>query len=380
MTEELTETSTTPISLNRSASPSLINGPGIAKLISSTPTAAQQRIDAALEKNLETIVTQVRRTTTNSTTKPSELNENDLQLFDSPTTSTMREMTPDSINDDPSNGYQSYPPSFTSHPYGQLPWPPHVYPYQPNPNHPGLYLPYPPFYPHPLLPPSVRPSMEQKTPGEDNSIDSQRLFSQFYPLVTLSHYQTTPEESMNIVSAPPPIVQQSTHLEPDSRLNKSSLHQTFSRLSPDLSSDGGNNDADSILSFESQKSSTATNMPVLEDGLSDSEETPSTTTTTTTNRPKASARHQSTQSEPSIQQRPTIPSNKSQFARTTTTTTTTTTTGASASASAATASKQLEIPGKTFCYFLLLQQSSNENFFVSILVNIVRKKGSSCSA
>ncbi|CAF4665942.1 unnamed protein product, partial [Rotaria magnacalcarata] len=56
-------------------------------------------------KNLETIVTQVRR----KTTKPSELTQNDLQLFDS-TSSTnsrtnhySRDMTPDSINADSSN-------------------------------------------------------------------------------------------------------------------------------------------------------------------------------------------------------------------------------------------------------------------------------------
>ncbi|CAF4325418.1 unnamed protein product, partial [Adineta steineri] len=70
-----------------------VNGPGLAKPISmtsslkehrsspssTTTTAGKKRIDAALEKNIETIVTQVRRTTT----KPSQLTQNDLQLFDS---------------------------------------------------------------------------------------------------------------------------------------------------------------------------------------------------------------------------------------------------------------------------------------------------------
>ena len=68
-----------------------VNGPGLAKPISMTSslkehrssatanTAGKKRIDAALEKNIETIVTQVRRTTT----KPSQLTQNDLQLFDS---------------------------------------------------------------------------------------------------------------------------------------------------------------------------------------------------------------------------------------------------------------------------------------------------------
>ena len=207
-----------------------INGPGLAKPIAMTssttsskdssspssqhrlppstnPTVGKKRVDAALEKNIETIVTQVRRTTT----KPSQLTQNDLQLFDStvPTavvknghhsrettpsnshtlqkqsSSSSREMTPDSINTDSANedqqqtirnGHSHHPypvhahhPSHPHHPhhahqqrsarlptstvdlssvpslspYGPQGWPPTVYPFAPQ-HHPGLYLPYPP--------------------------------------------------------------------------------------------------------------------------------------------------------------------------------------------------------------------------------------------
>ena len=146
----------------------------------------KKRVDAALEKNIETIVTQVRRTTT----KPSQLTQNDLQLFDSTsssssnsiknghhsrettpitssninhknTSSSSREMTPDSINADSANEDQQqtiknghhyhrhHPPSTNvdltapSIPtYGQQPWPPTVFPFAHQ--HPGHYLPYPP--------------------------------------------------------------------------------------------------------------------------------------------------------------------------------------------------------------------------------------------
>jgi len=155
--------------------------------LSTANTAGKKRVDAALEKNIETIVTQVRRTTT----KPSQLTQNDLQLFDStsstdsiknghhsrettPVTSatnhkhvsssSSREMTPDSINADSANEDQQQtirnghhyprsvhhpsqsatvdltPPSIS--PYGQQAWPPTVYPFAHQ--HPGLYLPYPP--------------------------------------------------------------------------------------------------------------------------------------------------------------------------------------------------------------------------------------------
>lgn len=133
--------------------------------MTSINSSGTKRIDAALEKNLETIATQLRRTTT----KPSQLTQNDLRLFDA-TSSTnaknghfSREMTPDSINADLTNeetmqnGYHHHPhhhqqqqqqqyrpmmPPPTFDPYGQPLWPPGVYsfPHQ----HPGLYLPYPP--------------------------------------------------------------------------------------------------------------------------------------------------------------------------------------------------------------------------------------------
>jgi hypothetical protein len=116
--------------------------------MTSLNSCGTKRIDAALEKNLETIVTQVRRTTT----KPSQLTQNDLQLFDSTSNGHYsREMTPDSINTDSANEDSIHsghyyncsiiPPS-TIDPYGQPLWPPAVYPFAHQ--HPGLYLPYPP--------------------------------------------------------------------------------------------------------------------------------------------------------------------------------------------------------------------------------------------
>ena len=175
------------------------NGPGLAKPVammsssrdsnssrssSTNNPAGKKRIDAALEKNIETIVTQVRRTTT----KPSQLTQNDLQLFDSTASATVvknghhsrettpisshpnhkqsssssREMTPDSINADSAsedqqqtvrNGHHyhhsMHPPTSNADfaspsitPYGPQPWPHAVYPFAHQ--HPGLYLPYPP--------------------------------------------------------------------------------------------------------------------------------------------------------------------------------------------------------------------------------------------
>lgn len=119
----------------------------------SSKSVETKRIDAALEKNIETIVTQVRRTTT----KPSQLTQNDLQLFDS--TSSMntktnqhpRDMTPDSINTDSTNDEsiqngKYFNPSMirpsTVDQYGQPLWPAGFYPFPQQ--HPGLYLPYPP--------------------------------------------------------------------------------------------------------------------------------------------------------------------------------------------------------------------------------------------
>ena len=184
-----------------------VNGPGLAKPLAMTTSAKEQqqqqripssnnpagkkRVDAALEKNIETIVTQVRRTTT----KPSQLTQNDLQMFDStaPTTtilrnshhsrettpitsstaskqssSSSREMTPDSINTDSANEDQQqqqqtirnghhYQRSLhasssssstvdltSTHlpTYAPQVWPPAAaYPFAHQ--HPGLYLPYP---------------------------------------------------------------------------------------------------------------------------------------------------------------------------------------------------------------------------------------------
>ncbi|CAF1178772.1 unnamed protein product [Adineta steineri] len=206
-----------------------VNGPGLAKPISmtsslkehrsspssTTTTAGKKRIDAALEKNIETIVTQVRRTTT----KPSQLTQNDLQLFDSTSStnsiknghhsrettpitsntnhkhvssSSSREMTPDSINADSANEDQQQtirnghhyhrsvhhpqsatvdltPPSIPS--YGQQAWPPAVYPF--THQHPGLYLPYPP-------PPSATTS----TPT--NGIPT--FYPTYDPLLIEQHY------------------------------------------------------------------------------------------------------------------------------------------------------------------------------------------------
>ena len=112
----------------------------------------KKRIDAALEKNIETIVTQVRRTTT----KPSQLTQNDLQLFDS-----TREMTPDSINEEPSVPVSSNPNVYV--------WPPgNVYPFAHQ--HPGFYMPYltptnnglPPFYPSLIDPQSFSAYVTQQ--------------------------------------------------------------------------------------------------------------------------------------------------------------------------------------------------------------------------
>jgi hypothetical protein len=144
-------------------------GPGLAKPISMPSSSfvddscGQKRVNAALEKNLETIVTQVRRTTN----KPSQLTQNDLQMFDSTSPIShlkvfqqSREMTPDSINTDSANDESPsistslhnghvYPcpmmsPSTADYmnAYGQLPWPPTVYPF--GHQHPALYLSYPP--------------------------------------------------------------------------------------------------------------------------------------------------------------------------------------------------------------------------------------------
>jgi hypothetical protein len=165
-----------------------VNGPGLAKPIGmtnasrdsghhqrSSNNAGKKRVDAALEKNIERMVTQVRRTSS----KPSQLTQNDLELFDStvptpstPTTnhrnghhsrettpntshkqssSSSREMTPDSINTDSANEDHHHRSIANSDvdltvpamsPYGPQGWPPAVYPFAHQ--HPALYLPYPP--------------------------------------------------------------------------------------------------------------------------------------------------------------------------------------------------------------------------------------------
>ena len=128
--------------------------------MTSSNSSGTKRIDAALEKNLETIVTQVRRTTT----KPAQLTQNDLHLFDSTSSSSSkndqfsRDMTPDSINADSANEESTQNGHYYHHSNVPPLWPPTVYPFAHQ--HPGLYLPYPPptnglppFYPSydPLL-------------------------------------------------------------------------------------------------------------------------------------------------------------------------------------------------------------------------------------
>ncbi len=79
--------------------------------------------------------------------------------------------------------------------------------------------------------------------------------------------------------------------------HQQTINGSLAKLSPDLSSDGaGTNDADSIVSFESQKSNTTASMPVLEDGLSDSENL-SDDEQSSPIKSKINGRHQSTQSD-----------------------------------------------------------------------------------
>ncbi|CAF1061029.1 unnamed protein product [Adineta ricciae] len=343
-----------------------VNGPGLAKPISMTSslkehrssatanTAGTKRIDAALEKNIETIVTQVRRTTT----KPSQLTQNDLQLFDStsstnsipsghhsrettPITSTSnqkhvsssssREMTPDSINADSANEDQqqqqqhhhtirngnhyyhqraahpqspTLPPGAatadlnapTISPYGQQPWPPTVYPFPHQ--HPGLYLPYPPpttstpanglpsFYPSydPLLIEQhygsqglsafyTQQQQQQARLLQEHSTMSDRL-STSLTTPTREHGENSPVGSGESTKSADSIATGHRKKKSASRSSQPhpSANENISKLSPDHSSDGaGTNDADSIISVESQKSGTNSSMPILEDGLSDSE-------------------------------------------------------------------------------------------------------------
>ncbi|CAF1090055.1 unnamed protein product [Adineta ricciae] len=369
------------------------NGPGLAKSISMTSslkehrssatanTAGKKRIDAALEKNIETIVTQVRRTTT----KPSQLTQNDLQLFDStsstnsipnghhsrettPITSTSnqkhvsssssREMTPDSINADSANEDQqqqqqhhtirngnhyyhqraahpqspTLPPGAatadlnapTISPYGQQPWPPTVYPFPHQ--HPGLYLPYPPpttstptnglpsFYPSydPLLIEqhygsqglsayyTQQQQQQQARLLQEHSTMSDRL-STSLTTPTREHGENSPVGSSESTKSADSIA--TGHRKKKSTTRSSHPHpstnENISKLSPDHSSDGaGTNDADSIISVESQKSGTNSSMPILEDGLSDSENLSGDEQQQSSPvKPKTNGRHQATQSD-----------------------------------------------------------------------------------
>lgn len=228
-----------------------------------------KRIDAALEKNLETIVTQVRRTTT----KPAQLTQNDLQLFDNTSNGHhSREMTPDSINTDSANeestqnGHQYHrsivPPS-TMDPYNQPMWPPAVYPFPHQ--HPGLYLPYPPSTNG--LPPFYPSLIEQQTLSayytqqqavaarffqEHASLSGRIIIDKENYLQEIFYFQ---DNFSSLLTTPT-----KEHNNDNRKKNKTSINGSLTRLSPDLLSDGdggGTNDADSIISIDSIKSNTA---------------------------------------------------------------------------------------------------------------------------
>ncbi|CAM4751654.1 unnamed protein product [Rotaria magnacalcarata] len=317
---------------------SIINSLDLSKTNSMKPLKSPEtkRIDAALEKNLETIVTQVRR----KTTKPSELTQNDLQLFDS-TSSTnsrtnhySRDMTPDSINADSSNEestqngqhyHHSVMPPPSIDPYGQPLWSHGMYPF--GHQHPGLYLPYPPantglppFYPSydPLL-------LEQHYSSQVLSayyIQQQAVAARFLQEhATLSDNSSsilttsTKEHCENSLSISNDSMKLSNLVTNESRKKNAAVNKqlptyhhdhhhdtingSLSRLSPDLSSDGddgGINDADSIISLDSIKSNTIVSMPVLEDGLSDSENMSNDEHSPPVLK-KVNSRHQATQSD-----------------------------------------------------------------------------------
>lgn len=279
---------------------------------------AVKRIDAALEKNLETIVTQVRRTTT----KPSQLTQNDLQLFDN-TASSMnskldhhsRDMTPDSINADSANEESTFnepyyhystmlPP--TVDPYGQSLRSTGMYPFPHQ--HPGLYLPFPPtntglppFYPSydPLLfeqhyNPHVLSAFytQQQAAAarflqEHAALSGMKLnlkkngnyysrkkniiiprldnFSSMLATPTKEYVENSPSVSDDSIKLSDLVANNSrkkntvtNKLQESSRHNVQTIRESLSRLSPDLSSDGegGINDADSIISYDSIKSNT----------------------------------------------------------------------------------------------------------------------------
>lgn len=219
----------------------------------------EKRVDEALEKNLETISTQLRRLTTHST-KPSHLTQHDLQLFDSNTSNghLPREMTPDSINEEFIQTRQNFPP------YGQPLWSASAYPY-PTHQHPGLFLPYPPTANNslpPFYPPQINPQVlsayytqQQAATArylqEHGSWPGMRIFS------TLILSTLNIDLDMNM-----PVKEQSAINDDSSRMKKtqSVVNGSLTRLSPDLLSDGdgaGTNDADSIISVDSIKSNSA---------------------------------------------------------------------------------------------------------------------------
>ena len=177
-----------------------MNGPGLAKPIlniSTDEVPGKTRIDAALEKNLQTIATQVRRTNTNST---SQLTRNDLNMFDSTSSMTnsqnlgnSREMTPDSIIDETPIAAQARPLNADFHPtFSPLTWPTApLYPFAGQ--HPGLFYPYGPLPSANGPLPSFYPSM----------IDQQQFnaqsFAAFYnqQQAAARHFQEHPSQSGN---------------------------------------------------------------------------------------------------------------------------------------------------------------------------------------
>lgn len=205
---------------------------------------AEKRIDAALERNLETISTQLRRPI--HTNKTSQLTQHDLQLFDSTSNGhCSREMTPDSINEESMRNYpRSIIPPTSMDPYGQPLWSAPIYPY-PAHQHPGLYLPYPtastnglpPFYSAPIDPQILSAFYtQQQAAATARFLQEQGTWPDMH----------TPSKDANTIN------------EHSTRMKKNPSNLT--RLSPDLLSDGdggGTNDADSIISIDSIKSNSA---------------------------------------------------------------------------------------------------------------------------
>jgi hypothetical protein len=157
----------------------------------------------------------------------------------------------------------------------------------------------------------------------------------FYYLDNLSSSLTTPTKDLgeNSPVGSGESIKSSDSISTGHRKKKSSSSQphppingSISKLSPDLSTDGAaTNDADSIISFESQKSNTTASMPVLEDGLSDSENLSDDEQSSSPIKPKPNGRHQSTQSDflfDSNHSSLVTSSHKRQFAKSTATTAT----------------------------------------------------------